>query len=161
MRGHRVFQGQINEPCRKEGRADFENTPPVEARRRAHLASSKQVAALNGLEHVGGDVGLGRKVSLCEGLLHFLHVNKAQSPFFSCGGEEEPRGQCEAGKAVLLLLPSSHAGPRRWTDFHRSCVHGSGPSLRTTMKNIWPLGQDSGMKKKICQCKIRGHEPDF
>jgi len=48
-----------------------------------NLAGGKQVAALHGFENVGGDVGLGGKVSLCEGLLHFLHVNKAQSPLFS------------------------------------------------------------------------------
>ena len=29
-----------------------------------------------------------------------------------------------------------------------SYVHSSGPSFRTTVKNIWLLGQDSKMKKK-------------
>jgi len=29
-----------------------------------------------------------------------------------------------------------------------SCLHGSSPSFRSTVKNIWLLGQDAGMEKK-------------
>lgn len=48
-----------------------------------YLAGRKQVAALDGFENVGRDVGLGRKVGLCQGLLHFLHVDETQGPLFS------------------------------------------------------------------------------
>lgn len=91
----------------------------MEAPRRAHLAGSKQVAALNGLKNVGGDVGLGRKVSLCEGLLHFLHVNKAQSPFFSCGGRKSLEVSVRQGRQFYFssqVATRGHADGQISTD---------------------------------------------
>lgn len=70
------------------------------------------------------------------------------------------QGSQDAGRPFHFsqVATQGHADEQFSTE---SCVRGSGPSFRTTVKNIWSLGQDSGMKKKICRRKIREHEVDF
>lgn len=66
--------------------ADFQNSPSAKVLKGGgggggvYLASSKQVTAFDGFKDIGGDVGLGRKVGLCQGLLHFLHIHQTEGP---------------------------------------------------------------------------------